>query len=64
MLFRSDIMEMKNGTMIKSIRSGSIYFLNDYVNDVAREIVSKKYGIKDYINKNTQSEYEVVVDDD
>ena len=56
-----NIMEMESGTKIKNKRSGVIFVLGDYVNDVAREIYNTKYcGAVDYINANTQGEYEVV----
>lgn len=56
-----DIMDMKTGTKIRNIRSGCVYTLGDYVNDVARELCNEDYvGIGDYINKNTQCDYEVL----
>lgn len=56
-----NIMEMENGTKIRNKRSGIVFVLGDYVNDVAREIYNTKYcGAVDYINANTQDEYEVV----
>lgn len=56
-----DIMSMKSGTKIKNVKSGLVYVLGDYVNDVARELCNEVYmGIGDYINKNTQCDYEIV----
>ena len=55
-----NIMNMKNGTKIRHKRSGEVYILHDYVNEVARLLVSQTYiGTTDYINKNTQHDYEV-----
>ena len=56
-----NIMEMNNGTMIRNKRSGRTFKLGNYVNDIARELCDPGYiGCVDYINKNTQDEYEVV----
>lgn len=53
-----EIMAMKTGTRIKHAKSKAVYVLGDYVNEVAREIISTKYaGVIDYINKNTQNDY-------
>lgn len=57
------IMEMKTGTLIRNKRNGVEYVLGDFVNDVAREITMRGVigGLAvDYINKNTQEDYEVV----
>lgn len=53
-------MDMPVGTKIRNKRSGLIYILGKYVNDVARELMSASYFAVDYINKNTQCDYEVV----
>lgn len=58
-----DIMNMKSGVLIKNKRNGSTYILGEYVNEVAREL--KLLGsignfAIDYINTNTQEEYEIV----
>ena len=56
----SNIMAMPNGTKIRHKRSGTVYLLEDYVNEYARLLVNQKYiGMTDYINENTQSDYEV-----
>lgn len=54
------IMEMKSVVFIKNKRSGLIYILGEFVNDVAREITVLGSFATDYINKNTQDEYEIV----
>ena len=52
---------METGTKVRNVRSGFIYVLGDYVNNVARELRNETYeGTIDYINKNTQNDYEVV----
>lgn len=53
-----DIMSMSSGTKIYNNRNGVIYVLGDFVNDVARELISEGYGLIDYINKNTQGDYD------
>lgn len=55
-----NIMQMKSGTKIRSKRSGIVYVLGDYVNDVAREIIPDNWFSVDYINKNTEDDYEVI----
>ena len=54
----NEIMYMKNGTVIKNKRSGIRWVLGDFVNDVSRELTSEDYFAIDYVNKNTQDEYE------
>lgn len=59
-----NIMEMKSGTVIKNKRSGSEYVLGDYVNNVARQLTMNGMCgalAVDYINKNTQDDYEVIL---
>lgn len=59
----ANIMNMKNGTRIRNKQGGTIFILGDYepVNKVARKIWWEKYpGEYNYINENTQDEYEVV----
>lgn len=57
----NDIMSMKDGTKLRHKKTGGIYILHGYVNDYARCITSTKYiGVGEYINKNTQDQYEVV----
>lgn len=56
-----DIMEMPTGTKIRNKRSGQVFTLGDYVNDAVRELTLDGYlCCVDYINKNTQDDYEVV----
>ena len=56
-----EIMDVKAGTVIKNKRTGREFILGDYASDVARELVSTSYyGWVDYINRNTQDEYEIV----
>lgn len=55
----NEIMYMKNGTVIKNKRSGIRWVLGDFVNDASRELTSEDYFAIDYVNKNTQDEYEV-----
>lgn len=56
----NDIMSMKDGTKLRHKKTGEIYTLHGYVNEYARYILSQKYiGVTDYINKNTQDQYEV-----
>ena len=55
-----DIMSMATGTKIRNTKSGLIYILGDYVNDVARELCNESFFSIDYINKNTQCDYELV----
>lgn len=59
----TNIMEMKTGTIIKNKRSSVEYVLGDFANDVAREITIRNVIgnlAVDYINKNTQEDYEVI----
>lgn len=54
-------MNMPSGTKVRDKKGGAIYILHDYVNEKARLLVNQKYvGMVDYINKNTQFDYEVV----
>lgn len=55
-----DIMDMKSGVLIRNKRSGLNYILGDYVNDVARKLNLLGSTMEDYINKNTQDEYDLV----
>ena len=56
----TSIMKMKNGTKLIHKRSGLIYTLGGHVNEVARVIKCDQYiGQIDYINENTQNDYEV-----
>lgn len=54
------IMDMPLGTLIKNKRSGLTYILGEYVNDVARKLTLIGSVQIDYINKNTQDDYELV----
>ena len=55
-----NIMEMPNGTIIINKRTGTRYELGEWVNDLAREIKNLSYNMIDYVNNNTQDEYELV----
>lgn len=56
----SNIMDMPNGTKLRNKRSGTVYILQDYVNTSSRILYNTKYsGMSDYINENTQDDYEV-----
>lgn len=55
-----NIMQMKSGTKIRNKRSGIVYALGDYVNDVAREIIPDNWFSVDYINENTEDDHEVI----
>lgn len=52
-----DIMSMKTGTRLKNVRSGAVYILGGYVNEVACEITAENYSTTNFINKNTQNDY-------
>ena len=54
-----DIMNAKIGTIIRHKRTGATYVLGDYVNGVARELCNCNYLSTDYINRNTQEDYEI-----
>lgn len=59
-----EIMDMPSGTKIKNKFSGRVFLLGDYVNDVARELCNLSYvGMGDYINKNSQKDYEVIYEE-
>lgn len=53
-------MSMPNGTKICNQKSEMVYILGGFVNDVARELKLEGYGAIDYINKNTQCDYNVL----
>lgn len=58
-----EIMDMKNGTKIMNKRSGLVYTIQDWANDVSRKLHQSSYSCyDDYINRNTQNDYEVIDD--
>ena len=58
-----EIMDMPNGTKLKHKKSGWMFILGDWVNNRARKISASHILVEpyrtDYINRNTQYEYEV-----
>ena len=59
-----NIMNMENGTKLRHKKTGTTYLLGEYVNDEARVLYNQKYlCMTDYINENTQEDYEVVQND-
>ena len=57
----ANIMEMENGTKVRHRKTGTTFLLGDYPNEDARILFNLKYcGQFDYINEQTQGDYEVV----